>query len=65
MKARVNLDTRFSYSEILIKFEILKYLQHLLQDFQSMSDNLGTLCIKGLKEQKPWVQSAGSGDVWS
>ena len=27
----------------------LKILLHLLQDFQSVSDYFGTLCIKGLK----------------
>ena len=27
---------------------VLKVLPHLLQDFKSMSDHFGTLCIKGL-----------------
>ena len=27
----------------------LEILQHLLQGFQSVSDNFGTLCIKGLR----------------
>ena len=27
----------------------LKILQHLLQDFYSVPDHFGTLCIKGLK----------------
>ena len=27
----------------------LKILQNLLQDFQSVSDPFGTLCVKGLK----------------
>ena len=26
----------------------LKILQHLLQNFESVSDHFGTLCIKGL-----------------
>ena len=30
----------------------LKILQHLLQDFESVSDHFGTLCIKGLMETK-------------
>ena len=28
---------------------IFKTVQHLLQDFQSMSDHFGTLCIKELR----------------
>ena len=28
----------------------LKILQHLLQDFESVFDHFGTLCIKGLIE---------------
>ena len=27
---------------------INKWIKHLLQDFSSVSDNFGTLCIKGL-----------------
>ena len=27
----------------------LKILQQMLQDFESVSDHFGTLCIKGLK----------------
>ena len=28
----------------------LKILQQMLQDFKSVSDDFGTLCIKGIKE---------------
>ena len=34
-------------------------LKIMLQDFQSVSDHFGTLCIKGLKSSKDseWLQS--------
>ena len=32
--------------------QTLKILQQMLQDFKSVSDHFGTLCIKGLKTEK-------------
>ena len=30
----------------------LKVLQQMLEDFKSVSDHFGTLCIKGLKQRR-------------
>ena len=34
----------------------LKILQQMLQDFKSVSDHFGTLCIKGLRNFRPNFQ---------
>ena len=33
----------------------LKFLQQMLQDFKSVSDHFGTLCIKGLNQSQNYV----------
>ena len=40
--------------------DTLKILQQMLQDFQSVSDHFGTLCIKRLKRFKAGCSSAYS-----
>ena len=45
----------------MVKYS-LKIFQQMLQDFQSVSDHFGTLCIKGLKLRatlKPTKESFG------